>query len=119
MDHLSASVDTSDLDRLVARLASGADDVAARAARDTATAVASRWRGRVPHRSGRLAASIGVSSERSGAALSASAPYAGWIDYGGTRGRPYVPQGRYLGPAMEGAERTFVEASVSGLDRLL
>lgn len=70
----------------------------------------------MPHRSGRLAASIKpASTQRTGQVAYSSptrVPYAGWIEFGGmittVRGgtivRPYVKQGRYLFPAAE-AER--------------
>jgi len=69
--------------------------------------VAGAVRGRVPHRSGQLASSVetgraapnGVS-----VGIGGGVPYAGWIEFGGTRGRPYVSGGRYLFPTAEAAE---------------
>jgi phage gpG-like protein len=76
--------------------------------RTIADQVAAIVRGRVPHRSGQLAGSVSVQSEPDGASVGigagAAAAYAGWIEFGGTRGRPYVGTGRYLYPTAEGAE---------------
>jgi hypothetical protein len=36
--------------------------------------------------------------------------YAGWIEFGGTRGRPYFPEGRYLFPTALEAEAEIVAA---------
>lgn len=62
----------------------------------------------VPRRTGRLASSIRpASTQRTGQVAYSSptrVPYAGWIEFGGSRGRPYVSRGRYLFPAAE-AER--------------
>jgi hypothetical protein len=58
-------------------------------------------RARVPRRSGRLAGSVQSGAAEQGQAFvgyGGGVPYAGWIDFGGTRGRPYVRTGRYLFP---------------------
>lgn len=57
----------------------------------------------VPRVTGALAGSLlGEAAPEIGGAIAgmgdASTPYAGWIEYGGTRGRPYLPEGRYLLP---------------------
>jgi phage gpG-like protein len=76
--------------------------------RTVADQVAAPARGRVPHRSGQLAGSVSVAAEPDGASVGigagAAGAYAGWIEFGGTRGRPYVGSGRYLFPTAEGAE---------------
>ena len=60
------------------------------------------------HRPGRLAGSVRPSSYRSGAGVrmgSKAVPYAGWVEFGGTRHDPwesereFVASGRYLFPA--------------------
>jgi hypothetical protein len=60
------------------------------------------------HRPGALAGSIRASAYKSGAAIrmgSKAVPWAGWVEFGGTRRRPrvserpYVKSGRYLFPA--------------------
>jgi hypothetical protein len=76
--------------------------------------VAAMVRGRVPHRSGQLAGSVQVSNVEHGVGVSigsgGAGAYAGWIEFGGTRGRPYVGAGRYLFPTAEGAEPLVVAA---------
>ena len=55
----------------------------------------------VPRVTGRLAASVTSDPASHGARVSignAGTPYAGWIEFGGTRGRPYISEGRYLYP---------------------
>ena len=64
--------------------------------------VAAQVRASVPRLTGALAASV-VAGEQDGRPLvgigDADVPYAGWIEFGGTRGRPYIAAGRYLYPA--------------------
>jgi phage gpG-like protein len=80
------------------------DQIGKRARKDlehVASRRAEMVRGVVPRVTGRLAASV-TAEPYSGGALAGigdtSTPYAGWVEFGGTRGRPYVPQGRYLYP---------------------
>jgi hypothetical protein len=83
-----------------------ADQVApavARAAGPFAERVADTVRSRVPHLTGQLAGSVEAGDDDEGGpgsivALGGGVPYAGWIEFGGSRGRPYVPEGRYLYP---------------------
>lgn len=74
-----------------------------------AEGVAADVRSRVPHRSGRAAASYKPRGGVKGAAIAyggPKAPYAAWLDYGGAVGkaksvrRPVVKGGRYLYPAI-------------------
>ena len=84
--------------------------------------VAADVRGRVPVDSGALAAAyraeivegvvtVGIPSK-------GEAPYAGWIEFGGTREggrnswaeRDYIPEGRYLYPVAFSAEPVLVDA---------
>lgn len=60
-------------------------------------------RGRVPRRTGRLAGSVAAGETEHAATLTMgtghpTSLYAGWIEFGGTRGRPFVARGRYLYP---------------------
>ena len=58
---------------------------------------------RIPRRSGRMAASVQarLDPERASAGISkADVPYAGFVEFGGTRNRPYYPRGRYLFPIL-------------------
>jgi|SRR5215471_2652478 len=55
----------------------------------------------VPRVKGWLAASVAVTpaEDRFDASIGDTrTPYAGWIEFGGSRGRPYIPEGRYLYP---------------------
>jgi len=60
----------------------------------------------LPHVTGRLADTVRASGTKTGGSVrmgTKAVPYAGWIDFGGSRPdgseRPYQPQGRYLFPA--------------------
>ena len=91
------------------------DEAAPRAFLGVAERVASSTRGRVPRVSGTLAGSVLADRAEKGATagIGGGVPYAGWIEFGGTRNRPYVPGGRYLFPAAEGSEG---EVETAGLD---
>lgn len=75
--------------------------------------VAAAVSGSVPHVSGTLAGSVVVGQAEGGATvgIGEGVPYAGWIEFGGTRGRPYVAQGRYLFPTAQQAEAELVQAA--------
>lgn len=62
--------------------------------------LAEQVRSVVPRLSGQLAGSVTSSALADGVGLSMGdgLAYAGWIEFGGTRGRPYVPEGRYVYP---------------------
>jgi hypothetical protein len=68
-----------------------------------------------PVLSGRLRSSVRVEQVRGGhvVELGAGLPYAPWIEYGGSRGRPFVSGGRTLRPALEKNE----DAAVRDVDR--
>jgi hypothetical protein len=73
----------------------------------------------VPHVTGRLADSIAGHADPQihGATLGIGGPgvpYAGWIEFGGTRGRDYIPRGRYLYPiAFAAGSEVKREATIS------
>lgn len=85
----------------------------------TAQLVAGHTRAILPHRSGRLAASVAaekLQGQWSGgtfrppggrAKYDGSVPYDGVIDFGGYHGRPYRSTGRYLYPTGRAAGRAF------------
>lgn len=79
------------------RLAGVIDDKAKQRLNTVASREAGVVSGKVPRRSGRLASS--VTAEDNLLVMGAGVPYAGWIEYGGSRGRPYVAQGRYVYPS--------------------
>ena len=94
------------------RLFDHIDDGASKAFVSTADQVATLIRSRQPVVTGRLAASAGVEAADHGASvtLGDGVPYAGWIEFGGTRGRPYVPEGRTVYPTAEESKSMFERA---------
>jgi phage gpG-like protein len=70
-----------------------------------AQVAASAAAGTTPRVSGALAGSLTVERGQGDVigAVGYGEPYGGWVEYGGGRGRAYVPEGRYLGPASRGA----------------
>jgi hypothetical protein len=77
--------------------------------------------------SGRLAGSLRASAYKSGAAVrmgSKSVPYAGWVEFGGTRrrphdsNRPYIRSGRYLFPAAADLSPAAAAAYTRALDEM-
>jgi hypothetical protein len=63
----------------------------------------------VPVVSGTLVGSLAVVEVDDGVGVSIGegVPYAGWIEFGGSRGRDAVPEGRYLYPTALDAETEF------------
>jgi hypothetical protein len=95
------------------------------AGRDAAEPVAAATRQALPHVSGTLAGDVRTSGTRTGAAVRmgrASVPYAGWVEFGGTRPdgseRPFIPTGRYLFPAARGLAEQAARAYSENLARL-
>ena len=79
----------------------------------TADQVASMIRARQPRLTGRLAASAGAFGSDHGASVGiggSGVPYAGWIEFGGTHGRPYVAEGRTVYPTAEESKEMFKRA---------
>jgi hypothetical protein len=79
--------------------------------RDLAESIRDTTQGRVPVLTGNLADSVEVvdvsgDAEGSGwgVAIGDGVDYAGWIEFGGSRGRELVPEGRYLYPTAQEAE---------------
>lgn len=115
---MTVELDTTQLVVAMAVLRRGIEQVSDSSTRSTATDVASRTRASVPRRSGNLAASTQVESDRDGARVVMGAPYAGWIEHGGTRGRPYSAEGRYLGAASRDADRRMATDAETRLQRI-
>jgi Bacteriophage HK97-gp10, putative tail-component len=67
--------------------------------------------GRLPRRTGRLAATVHADQTSDGATLSMGegVRYAQFVEYGG-RGHPHSSQGNYLYPAAQAAEPLLVQA---------
>ena len=73
---------------------------------------ASRVRGGVPAVSGAMRGSVGVEpGPPVGVGYLGGVPYAGWVDFGGGHGRPYLAGGRYLFPTVKQAEPLVVAAA--------
>jgi hypothetical protein len=116
MTTTGVELDTSALVVAMVRLRRSIERVADDSTRATAESVATETRSTVPRRSGRLAASTQVTTDPGGARVVMAAPYAGWIEHGGTRGRPYSSEGRYLGVAARGADLKLARAAETRLD---
>jgi len=74
--------------------------------------------GRVPHLSGQLAGSVEASSDDEGVEVGydGSVAYDGWIEFGGTRGRSYVPDGRYVWPSALEAQDEYEQVAAEAAD---
>lgn len=88
--------------------------------------VAARTRSSLPHVTGTLAGTVRTSGTKTGGAVrmgQKSVPYAGWIDFGGTRpdgsARQYIAAGRYLFPAAQGLAPVAAQSYSDALDRIL
>ena len=71
--------------------------------------VADLIRGRVPVLTGQLEGSVTSNDADDGVEVGydGSVVYDGWIEFGGSRGRPHVPEGRYVFPTAEAAADEF------------
>jgi hypothetical protein len=83
--------------------------------RSFADSVATEVAARVPVLTGALAGSVvGVSDDKSsgvGMGNDDDVPYARWIEFGGSRGRDLVPQGRYVYPTIQSAMSQLADAA--------
>ena len=103
--------------RLFDRIGEQAPDRFEQVAQDAADAV----RARVPRRTGRLASTViaGRDGQLAVVGYDGGAPYDGWIDFGGTRGRPFLPSGRYLYPvALSRADQLQRAGSDAAVDEI-
>ena len=80
-----------------------------KATRDLGDPIAGSVRGQVPFVSGALAGSVEVLDVEGGWAvgMGEDLAYAGWIEFGGSRGRAAVPEGRYLTPTAMAAQADY------------
>jgi hypothetical protein len=85
-----------------------------------ATKIRSATASAQPVLSGRLRSSVRVDEVRGGHAveLGAGLPYAPWIEFGGSRGRPHVSGGRTLRPALEANENFAVKEVDRTVDKI-
>jgi hypothetical protein len=99
----------SDLERWAGELKAEVDKGGAPLGQRVAGVVKSR----VPHLTDQLAGSVESSTDDEGIAVSMGdgVPYAGWIEFGGTRGREYIDQGRYLYPSLLDAQDEFAQVA--------
>lgn len=102
----------------MAHVPDACEDAALDAGADSAAMLAATTRASVPKRSGRLASSVMATKLPDGAAVmfGAGVPYAGWIEYGGSRGRPYVAAGRYLGAGTADAQAQYAKRTQNQTD---
>lgn len=97
-----------DLNKLATDVSSPLFKAISAAGKSAVEPVAAATRSRIPSRSGRLAGSVRTSGTRTGGAVrmgSKAVPYAGWMDFGGSRPdgsqREYLQGGRYLFPSAQ------------------
>jgi hypothetical protein len=81
-----------------------------------AEALAARVAAKVPVLTGTLAGSVEVTDAAAelpgiGVTIGEGVPYAGWIEFGGSRGRPLIPEGRYLYPTALDSEPEFAQVA--------
>lgn len=113
-----------DLNRLATDQSSIVYQQIRQAGKQAAEPIASRARGSVPRDTGTLAGDIRVSGSKTGATVRMGrqkVPYAGWVEFGGTRPdgstRTYVAAGRYLFPAAQGEAGRAAELYSAALQR--
>jgi phage gpG-like protein len=85
----------------------------AKAAEPFAQQIADRVANRVPVLTGQLADSVEATSDDEGAEvqMGGGLDYAAWIEFGGSRGRAHVPEGRYLYPTALEAQDEYTEVA--------
>lgn len=95
-----------DLNRMSTEISGPVYAALKQAGKQTAEPVAARARGAIVSDTGSLEGSIRTSGTKTGGAVrmgSRSVPYAGWVEFGGSRpdgsSRQYMKDGRYLFPA--------------------
>ncbi len=89
--------------------------------------VAARARAAFPNDSGTLSGDVRTSGTKTGGTVRVGrvkVPYAGWVEFGGTRHTPhestraFVPTGRYLFPSAEGMAPRAAELYAQALSRI-
>jgi hypothetical protein len=87
-----------------------------------ADTVADRAAAKMPVLTGTLASAVevvdaGGAQHGAGVGIADDIPYAGWIEFGGSRGRALIPEGRYLYPtAVEAGDTDFERAAAEVAD---
>jgi hypothetical protein len=97
----------------MARWAAEVGPAVVKAAGPFAQHVADTVAGRVPYLSGQLAGSVDTAEddESIDVTMGDGVVYAGWIEFGGSRGRPYIPEGRYLYPTALESQDEFAQVA--------
>lgn len=115
-----------DLNRMGSEANGPLYQVLTQAARRAAEPVATRARGAIPKDSGALSGDVRISTTKTGATVRMgrkSIPYAGWVEFGGTRPdgseREYLPNGRYLFPAARSLSADAARTYSQGLEQVL
>lgn len=100
------------------RLVKQIDDAARRRFLSVADDAAQQVHAKVPRVTGRLAGSVSIQPTDRSALLrmGQGVPYAGWIEFGGSRGRPFVKRGRYLYPTALSTQPMAVQAATYAAD---
>ena len=84
-------------DKLVGRIV----DITPEAFEKIANLAVAQVRVKMPSKTGRMRDSVRAARQKKRVLVragKAKVPYMGWMEFGGTRGRPYIGQGRYLYP---------------------
>lgn len=87
-------------------------------ATNLAETVRSQVQAQVPVLTGTLAASVELVDDPEGVivGIGDGVPYAGWIEFGGSRGRDAIPEGRYLYPTALAAEADYLQLAADAAD---
>lgn len=85
---------------------------------DIAQAAAAATSVQVPVLTGALAGSVtaALEGDKATVGIGEGVPYAGWIEFGGSHGRPYVDGGRYLFPTALNVEQEISAAAERAAD---
>jgi hypothetical protein len=96
------------------------------AGKEAVEPVAARVRSALPNVSGTLAGTVRTSGTKTGGTVregSKKVPYAGWIDFGGSRpdgsSRPFIRDGRYMYPSATGLATVAAEKYGQAIERIL
>lgn len=86
----------------------------AKGSRSFAESMRTQIESKVPVLTGLLASTVVVVPEPDGNAVgmgNEETPYAGWIEFGGSRGRDLIPEGRYVYPTVMANQSTLESAA--------
>ncbi len=114
VEFVGAAIAGRDMERWAAELGPAIVGQAER----LAETVRGQVQGEVPVLTGTLAASVTTFEDEGGVGVGydGDVPYAGWIEFGGSRGRALVPEGRYLYPTALAAEPDYLSLAAEVAD---